>query len=103
FVMCLFGAVLPILWALLLSPESVQETIEQAYAGRAARMDAAQMRMLFISALPMAAALKLFFGSALLHYGIRFAGVHNVRFRENARAFALSSGILMLSIVPAPI
>lgn len=103
FVMCLIGAVLPILWALLLSPESVQETIEQAYAGRGMSIDPEQMRMLFISALPIAAAFKLFFGSVLLHYGVRFAGVHNVRFRENARAFALSSGVLLFSIVPAPI
>lgn len=103
FVMCLIGAVVPILWALVLSPEGVQETIESVYANRGMTVDPEQMRTMFITALPLAAAFKLIFGSVLLHYGIRFAGVHNVRFRESMRAFALSSGVLMLSVVPAPV
>lgn len=103
FVMCLIGVVMPILWQLLISPEGVQASLEEMYASRGMTVDPTQIRRLLITALPLAAALKLLLGSVLLHYGIRFAGVQNVRFRDNARAFALSSGVLLFAIIPRPI
>lgn len=102
FVMCLIGALLPVVWATLLTPESVDEIFQKAYAGRGVDVSATQMRALFLMALPFAAAFKLFLGSVLLHVGIRVSGARDTRFAENARAFALSAATLLFGIVPAP-
>lgn len=102
FVMCLVGAILPVVWAMALTPESVNELFQKAYAGRGVDLSVAQMRTTFLMALPFAAAVKLFLGSVLLHLGIRVSGARDAQFAENARAFALSAATLLFAIVPAP-
>lgn len=102
FVMCLVGAVLPVVWVMILSPQSIDEVFQKVYADRNLDLTMTQMRAFFLMALPFAAGFKLLLGSALLHMGVRVAGAKDARFAENARAFALSTATLLFSIVPAP-
>lgn len=102
FVMCLIGAVLPILWVMILSPQSLDEVFQKVYAESSLELTKTQMQAFLLLALPLAAGFKLWVGSALLHMGVRVAGAGDAKFAENARAFALSTATLLFSIVPAP-
>lgn len=102
FVMCLIGSALPILWASVLSPDSVNEVFQRTYASTEMELSQTQMRTLLIVSLPFAAGFKLFLGSALLHLGMRVSGAKDARYKENLRALSLSSATLLCNIIPAP-
>lgn len=102
FVMCVIGSALPILWGSILAPESVNEVFQRTYANTEMELSMTQMRTLLILSIPFAAAFKLFLGSALLHLGVRVSGAKDARYKENLRAFALSSAALLCNIIPAP-
>lgn len=103
FVMCLAGAVLPLVFPAIFAPETLNEAWQKAYGQAEVQLTPAQLRMAFLTALPVAAALKLLVGSALFHVGIRLAGAREGMFREHFRVFALSTGVLLFAIVPPPL
>lgn len=102
FILCLIGAVLPLIWPAIFAPETLNAALEKAYMRSEVELTTDQMRMLFVAMLPLAAALKLLIGSALLHVGVRLAGAREGDYREHLRAFALSAGVLVFGIVPPP-
>lgn len=103
FVMCLAGALLPLIFPAIFAPETLNEAWQKAYGQTEVQMTDAQLRLAFLTALPVAAGLKLLVGSALFHVGIRLAGAREGVFREHLRVFALSTGVLLFAIIPPPL
>lgn len=104
-VFCLVGAALSIMWMVLLNSDKMQEsiaTLSHAYASQGMTMTPVQLRLIFLSSIPIAAVIKLLLGGALLHMGVLLAGGRPTQLREQMRIFALSTGVLLLAVVPPP-
>lgn len=105
FVFCLIGSSLSIMWMVLLNADKMQESIEtlsQAYSAQGFALTTVQLRMIFLSSIPIAAVIKLFMGGLLLHLGVKLTGGGATRLKEQMRIFALSTGVLLLGVVPPP-
>lgn len=103
FIMCLAGALLPLVWPAIFAPETLNEAWQKAYGQAEVQLTEQQLRLAFLTALPVAAAMKLVIGSALFHVGIRLAGAREGAFKEHLRVFALSTGVLLFAVVPPPL